>query len=456
MMECSPKLIETMPTPSFSSLLISADQLQLYTRSVSNRKKNEGSWLVVEEGLSPAGVAALRAKGWDGNEVDGILDTENVLFVVLSLPTRDEAEIPDMIALQAEEFTPFPIERTCVGWEILGEESNGYRVLMALTSSVQVQNIRDQLKEVGIRVGRVDVTVLGWLKRLEREVSSDQACWVVMDGMSMDLIAWQGGMPCKIQNLGDLKECSAEEIAEELELAWMSVEAEWGVAAPTRIQMWHNGEVPEAWTSLPGVEVELLPLPEAGGCVQGCLERSEAEGALDLAPPEWEQEHQARLKRTALIRKTGWAAAVWMLALGGFMLFVQLKERDVRGLEEEVAAREAEKQQVELLGQQVRSLSQFTDRSSSVLEAIWVLAEAVPGTGTIEIDDFRFTKNDKISFSGFIGGSDAAFLTFIENVGSGDQLRVDEYKMAQERDGDRTFDATARWSWIPAPTRGNP
>nr|MDA3873184.1 hypothetical protein [Kiritimatiellia bacterium] len=104
-------------------------------------------------------------------------------------------------------------------------------------------------------------------------------------------------------------------------------------------------------------------------------------------------------------------------------------------------------EQVKALTDQVRSLSQFTDRSSSALETILILAEATPGSGTMVVDDLQYRKEEGITFSGKTAGNVQPFYQFLENLAGDERLRVGSYNLRETRDG-FSFTVDARWEWV--------
>jgi hypothetical protein len=110
---------------------------------------------------------------------------------------------------------------------------------------------------------------------------------------------------------------------------------------------------------------------------------------------------------------------------------------------------------VQELGEQVRSLSKFIDRSSSALEVLWLLAAAVPGSGGLEVEDLRYRKEEGVVFSGSVYGQESLFLNFVENLGGSDLLRVEDYNLTRDRDGDQRFKVETRWRWLPASSEQN-
>jgi hypothetical protein len=247
-------------------------------------------------------------------------------------------------------------------------------------------------------------------------------------------------------------------VVEELNMAWMAVEASRGLERPRSLVIWHDEGVDlPAWRSAVAqeLEVECRTLPEGAVAVRGAIARSQHPDPFTLAPPAWEEEHVQRLRRKNLLRQVGWAAAVWLVALCGLVLWVRGKTSKLDALEAGNLDRAPEVARVQELGEQVRSLSKFIDRSSSALEVLWLLAAAVPGSGGLEVEDLRYRKEEGVVFSGSVYGQESLFLNFVENLGGSDLLRVEDYNLTRDRDGDQRFKVETRWRWLPASSEQN-
>lgn len=438
---------------SITGLLVRPDRL-LSTSLPSDSRKGEAVHRVFEgdpaETLRRTSGEKLLAE-----RVDAALPGEEVLIMVADLPTREPDEIDGMVSLRAEEISPFPVERTCAGWEALRDTDTGSRVLMALADLRHVQTLHDWLSEVRVLPRRVDVDVLGWLEVLREGghlPEAESRLLLLVDGVQCHAVVWYRGGPCAIRSLGPVRELAADEVAEELRLALMSLESEWTDFSCDRISVWHDGGAP-AWAAgeLAGLPCDAASLEALPPCSEGVARRGLGSGALDLAPEQWKREAASKTSRLRWKRGLAAAAALWLLGVGALTAAVVLKARRVEAMRARLEERADTASEVQRLSRRVRSLSHFTDRSSSALETMRLLARAMPSAGALRIDDFRYAKDSGVVFSGETRGDGRAFYTFIEELGTAEVLEVENYDVKQQRGATR-FQVNTQWSWVGAET----
>jgi len=90
------------------------------------------------------------------------LPTESTLMRVVRLPTEEVAEIRDMVALQVDKFSPFPVDQMAVSQEILHQQDGASRVAMVTAPLETVNHWGATLQGAGLFPREVDVEVLGW------------------------------------------------------------------------------------------------------------------------------------------------------------------------------------------------------------------------------------------------------------------------------------------------------
>ena len=115
----------------------------------------ECQWFVAEEPLQapPAhGAAAFEAL---------LLPAGKVLFIELSLPLAYEADLADALALEVRANSPFPRDDTCFGWTITGRDGGQTRVLLAMSSLIE---IRGYLRSAGVDLDDRDALPELWCR----------------------------------------------------------------------------------------------------------------------------------------------------------------------------------------------------------------------------------------------------------------------------------------------------
>lgn len=403
-----------------------------------------------QEGEPAVALKALTSQHPVSGPCSSALPAAEVMLMVLNLPATLPREIEGMVQLQAEEISPFPAERTCVAWELLEQQDQFSRVLMGLCARKPLDQLHDLYHSAGLVPDRVDIDVLGWLALIkdagELTDSADCLLLIIQDGHS-DVVAWQKGQPCLIRSLVKASELNADTLHEELMMVMLSLSAAFDPAATQTLHIWHDGEAP-GWLSEPGDwTFELHPLSQLPPLSAGLARRAMEPHRLDLSPPAWRME-KIRLKNRKKYLQIGIAsAAVWVAVMLGFLGWSTIRQSGLRSLEKQNQATANEVSQIEALSQRVRSLTQFTDRSSSALETLLILASAAPGSGRLTIDDYRYDKTEGIVFSGSSGAETQPFYQFLEDLSAGELLRVKSYDLKESRNT-YTFQVEAVWSWI--------
>jgi general secretion pathway protein L len=79
-----------------------------------------------------------------------MMPSDSVLFTELRVPIRLEAELPDMVQLEATASSPFVAEDTCYGWCVMGRTRDDLRVAVAIAARSDVMAfLRDQTADAG-------------------------------------------------------------------------------------------------------------------------------------------------------------------------------------------------------------------------------------------------------------------------------------------------------------------
>ena len=389
-------------------------------------------------------------------ELHVAVPASSVLMHTADFPTSDPAELEGMVELCVEDLSPYPSDRTYFGWEVLAPTASGSRVLIVLTSRNGVDTLHDSLKAHKLLAHRVDVDVLGWWRLISQEDGFDGSRLIILlDENQAHLLAADRGLLVAVTSLGDVRECPAEVLAEDVELALGGMEADRGALEFDEVVVWSRGEPPEIFRSLEldrrfacplhTRDLQDLPPLTEGVARRGLTGGLSGEGAkpLDLSPLSWKEEEAMRVSRRRLIAGAAAAGILWIVFAGGLTGFVRLKENQARTLRRELEAQRQPVENVRALSNQVRSLSQFTDRSQSALEVLRIMAEAAPGGGRILVRDVHYRKHEGVNFSGEATGD---FLLFQEVLGESDILRVQDFDTTQTR-GVTEFRVSTRWRW---------
>ena len=404
-----------------------------------------------EEGTPEVAMKALLSDHPLPGEFETALSARNVMMMVVTLPSTDPADIEGMVQLQSEDISPFPPERTRVSWEILDQAPPQSTVLLSLCAQKELDALQKQFGGKGSMPARVDVDVLGWLELLKSEkflTPETDTLVLILHGESCHVLAWQHGVPRLIRSWMNARTFSSGTLKEELLMLQLSLESAYGKTELQHLDLWYDGELPE-WAHEPPEGWEIHPhalhqLPSLGS---GLVARGARGNVIDLAPPAWKEEKKQQENRKKVLKSLMGAGGAWLLLMVGFFGWAQYRQSGLRSLEKENAANQNAAERVQELSTRVRSLTQFTDRSSSALETLLLLASATPGSGSLIIDDYRYDKEDGIVFSGNTAGDVQPFYQFLERVAAGDLLRVKSYDLKESRQG-FSFQVETTWTWV--------
>ncbi|MDF3130725.1 hypothetical protein P0Y35_16060 [Kiritimatiellaeota bacterium B1221] len=403
------------------------------------------------EGEPPAALKTLCAKHPPNGKIESALPAGKVMMMVLTLPATTESEIDGMVQLQAEEISPFPPERTCVSWEKLEEKAPRTKVLMALTSRKELDGLQARLSPLNCSPQRVDVDVLGWLELLQSDeflTSENDALILILQGENSYVVAWHKGHPCLIRSMLQARSFSVQTLREELSMLSMSLESEAEPAGNQELQIWFDGEAPH-WSATPvdGWTFDLHSLDQLPPLTRGLARRGAKGARMDLSPLTWKEEAAKQTAQKKMLRTILCAGSAWLVLMLSFLGWAQYRQSGLRSIQKENRLNASAVADVQDLAAQVRSLTQFTDRSSSALETMLMLAKATPGSGNLVIEDYRYEKEEGITFSGTTSGDVQPFYQFLEDLSSAEQLRVKGYDLKEAKRG-FSFQVEAVWSWI--------
>lgn len=381
-----------------------------------------------------------------------ILPAKDVLMMGLTLPSADPSELEGMITLQAEELSPYPPERTSHSWELLESTGNQSLVLLVLCALQKLDPLHEQCVSRHLPLPRrVDVDLLGGLELLKAKglLPEESSTFLLfVQASAVYLVAWHRNQPILFRTLGDLRDLNAEIVREELEIACLSLEAVHPEHGVRDLQLWHEGDPPD-WAAEPLGDwtAQVHSLHDLPPFEAGVRLRSERNCRLDLAPESWKLEEAKRRNRQKMSRTASLGLGVWAVFMAAILIRGEIHRQSTRKLQRQISEKAPAVERVQALTDQVRSLSQFTDRSSSALETMLVLAEATPGSGALVVDDFQYRKEEGIAFSGKTAGNVQPFYLFLENLAGDERLRVESYNLRETRDV-FSFTVNARWEWI--------
>lgn len=337
-----------------------------------------------------------------------------VLVRILTMPAAAPAEMRDMVELQMDKFSPFPLENMQISYEILNERDGQVRIIAAAISTEKIDALGSAFQAAGITIDRVDINTLGWwqIVRDLPDVIPDtgaQLC-VFRDGAACDFILTHDRQPVVFRALGALESLTPEEqdeeIVREVIATLTGLEIDVGTA-PVPVTLFYLDPVPEGLLGLLRQSLEITPkaypLTEGPALSWGIVMRAaaSADGILNLAPPSWKQAQRAIRTRRRLITASIAAGALWLIALATlFGLFYREKSQS-QSIQDQIKTLTAPAEYVHITQGRVLALEQYLDRSHSALECLLEVTRALPEG--IELKSYMYRKGKQVEVAGMAG-----------------------------------------------------
>ncbi|MBL7075996.1 MAG: pilus assembly protein PilM [Kiritimatiellae bacterium] len=370
-----------------------------------------------EEALDPeaahaAAVEHIRSAcgAVKGDTALGLPSTE-VLLRVVDLPAVEDDELAEMVELQADKFSPFPIETMAVSHEVLDRSEDQCRVLVAAARDEAVDAHARLLVEAGLRPTGIDSCALGWWRLLQDEgnvPAEGRAALVVIAGATAELIIVQDAVPLVFRSL-DLGSDTvpAERVADigqELRHTLITVELEHG-SQPCGVVLWacedqlaaiENALQAEGVGDITSHALDGLP-----PVCEGIARRLVTGGGIDLTPQAWlDADTSARHRRQMLGGLAG-VLGVWLLCMIGLVALFGWRKGSISRLQARRKTWEAPAMAVRELRRRVLMIDRYTDMSHSALECLREISGIQPEG--VDLVSFTYTKGDTIRVVGQAG-----------------------------------------------------
>ncbi|NQU41247.1 MAG: pilus assembly protein PilM [Lentisphaerae bacterium] len=336
------------------------------------------------------------------------LTSDATLLRVVDLPAVDAEELTEMAALQADKFSPFPIEVMAVSHEVLARSEDGCRVLVAAARDDAVEAQGGLLVEAGVRPTVIDSSALGWWRLLKESgsvPSEGRAALVLMSGDRADLIVVQDAIPLVFRTIdvepGGAAASVAADIGQALNHTLISMELEHG-SQSCSVGLWAYEEqlqpLAAALTGSGSWEVSAHTLDGLPPLCEGIARRLLSDGGIDLTPQTWLDADAARRTRRLVLGGLGSVLGVWLLCVLGMVGLFGWRSRTINRIRAERARWEQPAMEVRELRRRVLTIDRYTDTSHSSLECLREVSGLQPEG--IDLVSFSYTKGDAIRVVG--------------------------------------------------------
>ncbi len=345
--------------------------------------------------------------------VMGIASTD-ALIRILDLPTQDAEELREMSALQIEKTSPFTMDQTAVGHEVLASPEGSSRILAAGLDLKQIERYGEAFREAGLKPERIDLNLCARWKLISDEPSDDKsdagrAVHLLVRADACDAIVTDAGIPILCRELVRRDTLSeqdyAAEIVAETTYSLATCDIEHGPSDHNVIVVRHSGEkpLPDLLAMLQQTGASKISAHTTDHLPDLCegLARRAIRGrrkTLNLAPPAWRLTEMDRARRQRLLLTLGIAAAVWVLVIGSIYGSLYVERHRLNDLERQHAAMEPAYRATTNTRQRVRNLLQYTDQTRSALETLRDISSRQPDG--INLASFDYRKGSLIRIAG--------------------------------------------------------
>ncbi len=356
--------------------------------------------------------ASMTGRG--GHKIRLGLPSSQLVIRILDLPLVEDEEIAGAVALQADKFSPFPIEQMVYSHEVLARREDGTRVLVAAAQYAWVEEVCAPIRSNGGVFTRLDATALGYWEAMQRTDAlkrDRRQVLVLLSQQEVLVLLHDEGQLIGLSGLGqpeDLQDAEAcRELADEVSRIVLEGDATFGVSEEAEVVLVPDASfgsmdtlseaVAEA-TRLTILPAGTIPFPDG---LQGLVvraERAEEAHLLNLMPSAWLKEAQQGHFRQQLYLLLGWVGGLWLLlALGGWG-FMVWQERELAQLREEEQSWREPANDVRRMRLQVTLIDRYEDRTRSALECLREVSMLLPEG--VELTSWTYRKGDRIELIG--------------------------------------------------------
>ncbi|OVE76179.1 hypothetical protein BVX97_01960 [bacterium E08(2017)] len=372
----------------------------------------KGGYTLSKQGENPVedGVIQGDTQGIRG-EVVTCVSSDQSLVRVIQLPDVEPDELADMVELQVDKFSPFPIERMVISHEVLKKSEDGCLVLVVAVKTEVVDQLGDRLKDAGITPDAIDIDVMGWLRVLrdEGKIRPEGRHVLIIAAASPIIMILQDGVPVAFRALAADDELPRDELMMELAgetgYTLMSLELEHGAAQNVAVDVYLEGDAPAGFADELSNEchapANISQLRDLPSLAEGIAKRwAENTGSgVDLVPPSWRQAESSRQSKKKLVSLVAFLASTWLIMVGGFLGFIFYQERALASMQAEQVRWAKPANKVREMQNRIRIIGAYMDRTDSALECLKEVSELMPPVG-LTLSTFNYKKGESLQLTG--------------------------------------------------------
>jgi len=351
--------------------------------------------------------------GVSGNCVLSV-SSEHAMIVVVPFPVVEEDdELEGMVSLHVDRISPYPMEKTYSGYEVVDQVLDKLLVLIVIVPVDLLENIKPNLKVCKADLKRIEVSCLGWLKLIQSKVELHQhgrQLFVLLDNEFPEVLLFQNGSLVAVRSLkriiDDRKDNLENEILTELSQLILSFELEQGaielipevtyVFAP-------DDENLDVYNKLAGSDLYkggILNISEFGDLSKAVVERNSGiiRSLMDITPEIWIAEKNTLKLRNQFIYAGLVVFLVWLFIVVGFVMGFSYQSKRVNQLRAFNAKLEPQAGLVMSVSRRATEMERYVDHRISSLECLREISELLPEG--VELTAFSYKKTDGVRIAG--------------------------------------------------------
>lgn len=316
---------------------------------------------------------------------------EDVLCQTLRLPTTDAGELKQMLDLQIDNLSPLPLEEIVYGFEPLETLANETRILLAIARKTSINERVSVLEDIGWAAQVVTVDALAVFRQLTLPADAKLHTLVLLSPTAANIIVHTSGKIVAVRSLladGDLRdELQRTLVAAEVEYPGCEIGrttfTTWSEAARPRL-----AELTQTWPDAEILQNGSSPQPAASVCQSAGTMR------LNLLPDEWREQRRKAKTRQLLIRSGIALAAVYVLALVGFLAFMGIRQAQLSSVQGEIRKLDPDFKRARELSRTLVAMQKQLDTRYSALEVLREVSQLLPEN--VKLNGFSFKKDENV------------------------------------------------------------
>ncbi|MFM1944928.1 MAG: hypothetical protein RI897_3910 [Verrucomicrobiota bacterium] len=406
------------PTPNWSSCSVlhkNAGHAQLWRFSLTNNQATLQETLQNEAAQTPS------ARSWKHLFQPQLniawLPADHVFLRVIHLPPGETDELPGMIELQLEKWSPIPISQLTWNFEVIREDDNGERTIALILAPINsVEEHLAQLEQTGFPADRLEIPLLhqvavdppaNTLTRLYLDSTPDQ---------TLALVAWwQNG---RLESLNLLKfpntTAGRESLVQQLnQLSWAGEIQGWLQQSPAWEIISQNethNELSSSLSSWSGQPCSSRNAPTNTDLAQLAAQRSAKRPfPTNLVPNEFTARYQQQFVDHLWLRGLAVAFVFYILAVIGYAASTQYYSYRASQMKQMATQLAPAYTNAINLRYRLQIVQEQAGLQYAAIDCLLAVSERLPGA--LSLESFNFQGGSRLFLSGMVSGDDQARVT---------------------------------------------